>query len=172
MLSAAEEAGQVRRGYFVDGLGASQFAVIAAVERLRAIARRTDRVAHPQEVLVLAATDPANPYGTFLPWPRPADPGVAVRSPRKAGSSVVLIEGELVLYVERAGQQLITYTARSSALTAAARALAALVRSGRFELGQVEHVDGRPALGSDHVMVQVLLEAGFRATPKGLRLRR
>ncbi|WP_040321440.1 DEAD/DEAH box helicase [Austwickia chelonae] len=172
VLSAAEDAGQIRRGYFVEGLGAAQFAMTSAVEQLRAAARRDERATDDTNTVVLAAADPANPYGTFLPWPAPVTPGVTVRSPRRAGSLVIFVGGELVLHVERSGRDVTSYATDSTALIAASRALAELVHSGRAELIQVEQVDGRPSLGSDHIVVKALLETGFRATPRGLRLRR
>ena len=98
VLRAMEEAGRIRRGYFVDGLGAAQFALPGAVDRLRALREppESDRAA----VHLLAATDPANPYGAALPWPRRGDDD---RRPlqRAAGAYVVLVDGEAALYVDR-----------------------------------------------------------------------
>ena len=101
-LSALEESGQCRRGYFVDGLGAAQFALTGAVDRLRAQQREPEQ---PQ-ALVLAACDPANPYGAALPWPERE----GHRPGRKAGALVVLVDGALVFYVERGGKTLLSFT--------------------------------------------------------------
>ena len=103
VLKAMEDAGRCRRGYFVDGLGGAQFAVPGAVDRLRAL---TDPPSSPQ-TQVLAATDPANPYGAALAWPERTAPGSTTERPghrpgRKAGAVVILVDGDLVLYVERA----------------------------------------------------------------------
>ena len=101
-LSALEESGQCRRGYFVEGLGAAQFALTGAVDRLRAQQREPEQ---PQAV-VLAACDPANPYGAALPWPERE----GHRPGRKAGALVVLVDGALVFYVERGGKTLLSFT--------------------------------------------------------------
>ena len=100
VLRALEEAGRIRRGYFVDGLGAAQFALAGAIDRLRA-AREPD--AERPRVDLLAAADPAQPYGAALPWPRRGDDD---RRPfqRAAGAHVVLVDGAAVLYVERGGK--------------------------------------------------------------------
>src|SRR5690606_3849153 len=116
VLAAMEERGAARRGYFVEGLGAAQFAAPGAVDRLRALAEDRGRDgADPP--LVLAATDPANPCGAALPWPeRPVDADGAAergaaghRAGRKAGALVVTVAGQLVLYVERGGRTLLSY---------------------------------------------------------------
>jgi ATP-dependent Lhr-like helicase len=193
VLKAAEEAGRVRRGYFVERLGAAQFASTGAVDRLRALAA-PDRV--PSPALALAATDPANPYGAALPWPdrapatadgtapapteRAADSGEPGADPvrgarrghqagRKAGAVVVLVDGELVLYVERGGRTVLSYAEEPSALDQAALALAAIVRTGALGRIQVEKADGEPVSRSP--LSEALERGGFRATPRGLRLR-
>ena len=179
VLAAFEEAGRVRRGYFVEGLGAAQFAGTGAVDRLRAGAR-TVGSAHPDSgpgPLVLAATDPANPYGAALPWPdRPADhhdgPGTGHRPGRKAGALVVLVDGELVLYVERGGRSLLSWTTRPQPLRAAAEALALVVRDGALGRLTVERADGAGLLRTGHPLADALARAGFHATPRGLRIRR
>ena len=101
-LAALETLGVARRGYFVEGLGGAQFALPGAVERLRST--REDEREAPR---VLAATDPAQPYGAALPWPK-RDPEERRRPGRVAGAHVVLAAGEPVLYVERGGRGLIT----------------------------------------------------------------
>ena len=168
VLSAAEDAGRVRRGYFVEGLGAAQFATVGAVDRLRAAGRPgRERAAGP---LVLAASDPANPFGAALPWPD-AD-ALAHRPARKAGALVVLADGAPVVYLERGGHTALTWTPDPALLGPAATALAGLVHSGRLAALTVDKIDGADVLGGDHPLAAALAEAGFRLTPKGLRLRR
>ena len=114
VLSAFEDSGQARRGYVVEGLGAAQFAMDGAVDRLRAVATARDRAeAHPSpRALVLAAADPANAYGAALPWPEPPE-GAGHRPGRKAGSLVVVVDGELTLYMERGGKTLLAWPRRT-----------------------------------------------------------
>jgi ATP-dependent Lhr-like helicase len=200
VLKAAEESGRARRGYFVEGLGASQFALPGAVDRLRAMARpadmsdtsaddrAVDRAAdmisrigsRPVDgvALVLAATDPANPYGAALPWPEAPRPTDDDGSPsarrghqpaRKAGALVVLIDGRCALYVERGGRTLLSFTDDSAVLQPAADALALAVRDGALGRLQVERADGVPVSAS--ALGDALEAAGFRPTPRGLRLR-
>ncbi|GAA0800642.1 DEAD/DEAH box helicase [Spirilliplanes yamanashiensis] len=173
VLSALEERGAARRGYFVEGLGAAQFAVPGAVDRLRALGDTADRDRTPG-ALVLAATDPANPYGAALPWPdrvvdetTPATTGH--RAGRKAGALVVTVAGDLVLYVERGGRTLLSYTDDADLLVAAAQALARSVTSGALGAMSVERADGESVHASP--LRDALTTAGFRATPRGLRLR-
>ncbi|MFJ4479276.1 ATP-dependent helicase [Streptomyces xanthochromogenes] len=173
ILAAFEDSGQARRGYVVEGLGAAQFAMDGAVDRLRAAAtardRGTDAHTSPQAI-VLAAADPANAYGAALAWPEP--PGGAGHKPgRKAGSLVVLVDGELVLYLERGGKSLLAWAVEPDdpALTAACGALAAAARAGRLGTITVERANGDPALTSP--LARPLEAAGFVPTPRGLRLR-
>ncbi|KRF38751.1 ATP-dependent helicase [Terrabacter sp. Soil810] len=200
VLAAAEEAGKVRRGYFVEGLGASQFASTGAVDRLRSMSRLPGAGADAPErsgppALVLAASDPANPYGAAIGWPErgltdaadepatDADAGdeAGARTPprrkghqpgRKAGALVVLVDGELVLYVERGGKTMLCWSHDPEPLQAAADALALAVREGALGRLTVEKADGASVLGSDHPLVRALSQAGFHLTPRGLRLRR
>jgi ATP-dependent Lhr-like helicase len=188
VLSAFEETGQARRGYVVEGLGAAQFAMDGAVDRLRAIGTAQDRESGGHEevpwkdgdgrregerqararTVVLAAADPANVYGAALPWPeQPA--GVTHRPGRKAGALVVLLDGELALYVERGGKTLLTWPQDEERLQAAADALALAVREGALGRLTVERTNGEPALTS--ALGRALEAAGFHATPRGLRLR-
>jgi len=214
VLAAAEESGRVRRGYFVEGLGAAQFATAGAVDRLRAQSRPLPdgpaafgdgrRDGAPSAV-VLAASDPANPYGAALRWPvrdaalgeepegrvpgsgsagsagsagsRAAGsagslPGSGHKPGRKAGALVVLVDGSLTLYVERGGKTLLSWTNDPALLQSAADALALAVREGALGKLTVEKADGDPVVGSDHPLAAALAGAGFRATPRGLRLRR
>ncbi|MFD0317646.1 ATP-dependent helicase [Streptomyces flavalbus] len=259
VLSAFEETGQARRGYVVEGLGAAQFAMDGAVDRLRAVANARDRGAAPpvpdygdgfpagaaeaasafpthdfgdpdpfasldggydtpsthpapspgdyvsprdrapqtpppwqhnprapydtrggrpsptSRAVVLAAADPANAYGAALPWPEPPD-GASHKPGRKAGSLVVLVDGDLALYMERGGKTLLAWPADphgtpadDTRLRDAAEALATAARAGSLGTVTVERVNGAPALTSPF---GALLEgAGFIATPRGLRLR-
>ncbi len=189
VLKAFEEAGRVRRGYFVEGLGAAQFAAPGAVDRMRALAavrpveddslwtppvpggwdtggqrkRRDDARA-----VVVAATDPANPYGAALPWPV-RDDATGHKPARKAGALAVLVDGACVLYVERGGKTLLSFTEEPGRLTPAVDALALAVRDGALGKLTVEKADGEAALTS--TLGLALENAGFRPTPRGLRLR-
>jgi ATP-dependent helicase Lhr and Lhr-like helicase len=179
VLSAVEETGRIRRGYFVAGLGASQFAAPGAVDRMRALAvtpRERRPTASPRRhrddgprALVLAATDPANPYGAALPWPdRDGDTGH--KPGRKAGALVVLVDGTLALYVERGGRSLLTFVDETDErLQPAVDALALAVREGHLGKLTVERADGEGVLTS--ALGSALSAAGFHATPRGLRLR-
>ncbi|HEX6450361.1 MAG TPA: DEAD/DEAH box helicase [Trebonia sp.] len=240
VLRAMEETGQCRRGYFVEGLGAAQFALPGAVDRMRAMSpingdtgamadaqpgpglgeavglprgemwgeepgagvggtvglprggnggvrsspvRRgglggiappgetgLGGIAPPEEVLVLASADPAQPYGAALPWPaRPGETAAAHRPGRKAGALVVLRAGELVLYVERGGKTLLSWSDDPAALEPCAAALAAAVRDGALGRITVERADGGGVY--DSPLARALESAGFRPTPRGLRLR-
>ncbi len=180
VLSAFEDAGRVRRGYFVEGLGAAQFATTGAVDRLRAGARPVGEQATVSTV-VLAAADPANPYGGALAWPARPEVAAAAGSQeparqghkpgRKAGAVVVLVDGDLVLYVERGGRSLLSWSAEPDALQPAADALALAVREGALGRLTVERADGEGVLRSGLPLARALAEAGFHATPKGLRIR-
>jgi ATP-dependent Lhr-like helicase len=165
VLAAAEEAGRARRGYFVDGLGAAQFATTGAVERLRPMA-----TGPPAPALVLAATDPANPYGAALPWPsRTTEDGGRGHQPgRKAGALVVLVDGACCLYVERGGKTLLSFTDDRTELQPAADALALAVHDGLLGKLAVERADGTAVVNSP--TGDALEAAGFRPTPRGLRL--
>ncbi|GAA1808567.1 ATP-dependent helicase [Nocardioides hankookensis] len=166
VLSAFEDSGRCRRGYFVDGLGAAQFGTAGAIDRLRTFSEvPTD--AKPVAV-ALAATDPANPYGAALPWPETS----GHRPGRKAGAIVVLVDGVLTLYVERGGRTLLTWSEDADQLTPATASLAEAVRRGSLGRLTVEKADGEPLLGSGSTPLREALQAaGFVATPQGLRLR-
>jgi ATP-dependent Lhr-like helicase len=173
VLSAFEEAGRCRRGYFVDKLGAAQFGVTGAVDRLRSVASDADEAGRQgRQTLVLAATDPANPFGAALPWPdRAVDAASAGHRPgRKAGAIVVMVDGALALYVERGGRTLLSFTQEHEEIQPAVDALALAVRDGALGKLTVERADGEHILGSP--LSAALEAAGFYATPRGLRLRR
>ena len=163
VLKAMEDAGRARRGYFVAGLGGAQFAVPGAEERLRSF-----REPSPEPLtLVLAATDPANPYGATLPWPR--TDGEA-RAQRAAAAQVVLYDGALVGWLGRGEQNLQTFLPgeepeRSQRARALARALAALVDEGRRKALLIARVDGEDVHASQ--LAPALKEAGFTPGIKG-----
>jgi ATP-dependent helicase Lhr and Lhr-like helicase len=164
VLKAMEEAGRIRRGYFVAGLGAAQFALPAAVDLLRS---SRDEPEVPQTVFV-AATDPANPYGAILKWPAlaPAADGTAGRGPtRSVGAGVVLVNGVLAAYIGRADRQFLTFLpedepGRSLAAREVARVLFHLATGGSDRDGMlIAEIDARPA--AEHPLAPFLLDAGF-----------
>jgi ATP-dependent Lhr-like helicase len=185
VLRAFEENGRARRGYFVETLGAAQFGTPGSVDRLRSFAAPDRPTAG---AVVLAATDPANVYGAALPWPeRPGGgDGEAVdlgegtgaarratghRAGRKAGALVVLVDGDLVLYVERGGKTLLSWTEDEQVLKEAATALSGAVAAGALGRMVVQKADGASVHESTPLSA-ALQAAGFAATPRGLRLRR
>ncbi|MFI7125418.1 ATP-dependent helicase [Nonomuraea sp. NPDC050153] len=192
VLRAYEEGGRCRRGYFVEGLGGAQFALPGAVDRMRAMAPGLAPSGAPgrgpgggpghgpsggpgggpepgsgRRAVVLAAADPASPYGAALPWPQ--HPGELGHKPgRKAGSLVVLVDGHLVLYVERGGKTVLSF-ADDDRLQPAVDALALAVRDGALGKLTVERADGAAIVESP--LAAALEAAGFHPTPRGLRLR-
>jgi len=162
-LAQLETLGVARRGYFVEGLGGAQFALPGAVERLRA--QKAPEEAPP---LVLAATDPAQPYGAALPWPK-RDGDRARRPARTPGALVVLAGSEPVLYLERGGRALQSLVAPGDPRIAPAlQALAEHARAGRIRRIALEKVDGEPVMGTPW---EAALEGvGFRAGPRRLTL--
>jgi ATP-dependent Lhr-like helicase len=162
-LRALETLGLCRRGYFVEGLGGAQFALGGAVERLRELRPRED---DEPDALVLAAADPAQPYGAALPWPRRA----GGRAARVAGASVVTLGGDPVLFVERGGRSLVPLRDPDDAwLRPAVSALVAHVKAGRGRRLAVERFDGEPI--ADNEILPLLVEAGFLAGPRRAVLR-
>jgi len=158
-LAALETIGVARRGYFVEGLGGAQFALPGAVERLRA--QKDDDAAPP---IVLAATDPAQPYGAALKWP-----DTPRRPARQAGAYVVLAGAEPVLFVERGGKGLqVLVDADDPRVEPSLAALADAVKRGRIKRLALEKLDGEPVVGSAYE--EPLLELGFRAGPRKLTL--
>lgn len=200
VLSLAEEKGVARRGYFVEELGAAQFSTANTVDRLRAYDREVENQGGSTQttrtVVLLAATDPANPYGSTLPWPAPSLLGQTEQEftkhkpGRKAGAVVVLIDGRLGIYLERGGRTVLLFSSDVTDIRAAAPLLGELVRRGAAEKIMIEKVNGlgilenlAPLVSAQEQAVEPpmhpitalrrgLEEAGFYATPKGLRMRR
>ncbi|MGR0161697.1 ATP-dependent helicase [Paenarthrobacter nitroguajacolicus] len=170
VLARLEEAGRCRRGYFIEHLGAAQFAVPATVDRLRSFTEDARISKAEPAALALAATDPANPYGAALPWPAlSVDAGSGHRPGRKAGALVVMVDGALVLYVERGGKTLLTFSQDDAVLTVAAQALVDVVRRGAVDKLFMEKVNGHDLLETP--IAVALAAAGAYSTPKGLRIR-
>ncbi|MEA2214340.1 MAG: ATP-dependent helicase Lhr and Lhr-like helicase [Solirubrobacteraceae bacterium] len=165
-LSQLETLGVARRGYFLEGLGGAQFALPGAVERLRARAGDQD-----ERPLLLAAVDPAQPYGAALPWPKAHDEDAALgrRPSRTAGAYVVLAGGDPVLYLERGGRALQTQVATTdSRLEPALATIVEAVRSGRIKRLALEKVDGQPAMSCP--LAPALAALGFQEGPRRLTL--
>jgi ATP-dependent Lhr-like helicase len=163
VLKAMEDAGRVRRGYFVAGLGGAQFALPAALDQLRSMREPPEE---PRAVII-AATDPANPYGSTIKWPEREGGGPT----RTAGAVVVLVDGFLAAYVRRGERELLLFAPedepqRSRLIRAAARALAELsAPRGMF----LSEIDGAPA--TTHRAVPLFVESGFLTTAMGLQRR-
>ncbi|MPT15936.1 MAG: ATP-dependent helicase [Microbacterium sp.] len=166
VLAGFEEAGHCRRGYVIEKLGAAQFAASATVDRLRTYAGLADPP--PRKAVTLAATDPANPYGAALGWPKLE--GVSHRPGRKAGGLVVLVDGALVLSLERGGRTVLCFTDDEEVLQAAAADLATTARDRRLDTLTVEKVNGEGVYGT--ILGRALQEAGFVQTPRGFTLRK
>jgi ATP-dependent Lhr-like helicase len=155
VLSHLEETGRVRRGYFVEGLGGSQFALPGAVDRLRA---------EPEQTLtILAAADPANPYGAALPWPETE----GARLARDAGAYVFLWAGQLIGYLDKGRRNLTVLAEDTSSYGYVGRGLSEI--ASRHRRTTVNTVNGRPAPKSP--LAPALVEWGFTAAPKGLTYR-
>jgi ATP-dependent helicase Lhr and Lhr-like helicase len=174
VLTAFEDAGRCQRGYFVESLGGAQFAAASTVDRLRTYLDGMDLERRDYHAVVLAATDPANPYGAALPWP--ADDDVGHRPGRKAGALVVLVDGDLTWFLERGGRSLLSFSQDPAAHAAAAAALVALVNAGRLPSLLVEKLNGVAVLdpqpdGDRAAVHDALTDSGFARTPRGLRLR-
>jgi len=157
VLKAMEESGKIRRGYFVEGLGAAQFALPGAVDRLRA--ERT--LGDTPQVVVLAATDPANPYGASLPWPKKVQ--------RVAGAHIVLVDGEPALYLERSHKGVVTLPAFELHPDLALAGLRTLAENAPRRELSLERIDGDPALNSP--LRSQFEQAGFAREYLGLTLR-
>jgi ATP-dependent Lhr-like helicase len=163
MLKAMEEAGRIRRGYFVAGLGASQFATAGAIDLLRSFRDETEE----PETVMLASTDPANPYGALVKWP-------ASGPMRNVGSSVILVDGALAAWVGRGEKQLLVFLPedepqRSRVARGIAKSLARVVESGARRALLVAAINDEPAAKS--ALAPFLAEAGFAPTALGFQLR-
>jgi ATP-dependent helicase Lhr and Lhr-like helicase len=177
VLKAMEETGRVRRGYFAADLGATQFAMPAAVDLLRSL--RMERADERCEMMMLAATDPANPYGALLRWPPGGDAGSSLT--RSVGARVVLCDGALVAYLRRGNPNVQVFLpddepARGNVARALAEFLAARVRGDRED-----DVAGRAGLliatvngvaVAESEMARSLQDAGFVAGAMGFNIRR
>jgi ATP-dependent Lhr-like helicase len=188
VFRALEDRGRIRRGYFVAGVGAMQFGQPAAVEMLRSLAAEPEE----PEVVTIAATDPANPYGALLRWPEPprresvssvssvaqqeSVSPVALRGPtRTVGATVVLVDGALTAWIARGGRQLLVWLpedepARSRTGRALAARLADLAREPSFGGLLVADVNGAPA--AEHALAPFLTDAGFAVSAHGFQVRR
>ena len=168
-LVAMEDAGRVRRGYFIEGLSGAQFGHVGAVDRLRA--------AHPpaptgpasdEQVTVIAAADPANPYGALLPWPATGSPNARPR--RVPGAWLFIVDGRPVLYAGAKARHLLTFPGSTDpsrdALGAAMRALPRLPRGARRGLLVIDKVDGQAVGDSEHV--SRLSACGFVTDYRGM----
>jgi ATP-dependent Lhr-like helicase len=171
MLRALEESGRIRRGYFVAGLGAAQFALAGALERLRSAREPASATGDAPAVHLLAAADPANPYGAAVPWPRRGE-NDRRPLPRAAGASVVLVDGVAALYMDRGGSSLQTLPAFDDPVVAglAVGALRSLLADGRVRELVVGRVDGEPVGASP--WSDALLRGGFMRGYRGLVMRR
>ncbi len=167
VLKVLEERGQARRGYFVAGLGAAQFGLPGAVDRLRSARELADPHLHPESVtppVVLAATDPAQPYGAAMSWPTSTG-----RPARSAGAAVVLRNGVPMVWFDRRSHHLVTFPAAQTD-PGWAEALARLVKDGRSRSLEVRKVDGEP-IRPDSVWAAALVAAGFVEGYRGFGLR-
>jgi ATP-dependent Lhr-like helicase len=158
VLSAMEGQVGVRRGYFIDGLGPAQFALTGAVDRLREKATTG--------LILMAACDPANPWGAALPWPQ----SMGHRPTRKAGAIVVLDDGRPVLYLERGAHTLVTFDTERSAVIEALRLVGQWIDARRLDTVTVQRINSESALEA-HNWTEVLEQAGFTMTPQGFRRR-
>ena len=173
VLKAMEDSGRIRRGYFVAGVGATQFALPAALDLLRSL-RDTPET---PEVVVLSATDPANPYGTILRWPQGGVPDEAGRGPtRTVGALVIMIDGTLAAYISRGARQLLAWLpedepARSANAKALASTLASLGtdQDGRLPM-LIAEINGVPS--PEHPLASYLVDAGFSPSAMGYQMRR
>ena len=168
VLKVLEERGQVRRGYFVDGLGAAQFAVPGAVDRLRSARDTPDPLLHPGDVpdpIVLASTDPAQPYGASLAWP-----DTSGRPARNASSLVVLRAGRPLGWFDRRGHHLVTFP-DTLVDPSWAEALVTLVKTDRARSVEVRKIDGNGLADAPEGILQILRSAGFVDGYRGLTYR-
>jgi ATP-dependent Lhr-like helicase len=181
VLKALEESGRIRRGYFVAGLGATQFALPSAVDLLRSL--RSAPQPERAEMATLAATDPANPYGAVLPWPGVQMEGEIRLLSRSVGATVILRNGGLVAYLRRNNPNLLVFLPpdepeRSNAARDLAAFLVGMAQDEMRRENEARHsgglmistINGRPA--HQHFLLRFLQDAGFQAAPLGLNVRR
>jgi ATP-dependent helicase Lhr and Lhr-like helicase len=166
VLKQMEERGKIRRGYFVAGVAATQFALPAALDLLRTFRRPPDEA----EAIVLAATDPANPYGNLLPWPE----GAKGRLSRSAGAHVVIVDGKLGAWLSRGEKEMTAFLPedepdRGRTAAAIASQLASIVAAGRRRAILLTAIDGDAP--DRHPLAAALTAAGFVRTAQGLHLR-
>ena len=169
VMKALEESGRVRRGYFAADLGATQFAQPAAVDLLRSLRVRHD--GDKSEMLMLAATDPANPYGTLLKWPAGGDATSSLQ--RSVGARVILCDGSLIAYLRRANPNIQTFLPEEEpARTQSAKALAEFLVTEAQRAGGMllTSLNGTPV--HEHALARVFLDSGFVAAPMGFNVRR
>jgi ATP-dependent Lhr-like helicase len=171
VLKALEDAGRLRRGYFASGVGATQFALPAALDLLRALRTAPEE----PEVVVVSATDPANPYGTILKWPDAATSEGGRGPTRTAGSLAILVNGSLAAYISRGARQMLVFLpedepARSTVARALAGRLAQLSRGEPNRLALlIGEINGMPA--PEHPLAPYLVEAGFSPSAMGYQMR-
>jgi ATP-dependent Lhr-like helicase len=173
VLKSMEERGRIRRGFFASGVAALQFAAPAALDLLRSLRTEPDET----EVVVLAATDPANPYGALLKWPSARAEGGGRGPTRTVGARVLLVNGWLGAFVGRGGRPILSVLPehepdRSTVGRAVADALANIAREGEGRVGGllVADVNGEPAAGS--ALAPYLRAAGFVETAMGFQIHR
>lgn len=175
VMKALEESGKIRRGYFAADLGATQFAVPAAVDLLRSL--RVQQEPDKPEMLQLAATDPANPYGALLRWPAAPDVGISLT--RSVGARVILCDGALVAYLRRGNPNVQVFLPeeepqRSHVMRSLAEFLVGRVQTQEDEHGRagmlIATVNGVAAV--EHGMARAFLDAGFAAGAMGFNVRR
>ncbi|MGP5035414.1 ATP-dependent helicase [Brachybacterium alimentarium] len=187
VLAVLEENGSCRRGYFVEGLGASQFAPVEAVDLLRDREREADSGDSTEDsggtegpssstsVVALAATDPANPYGAALPWPSleitPPE-GTTVRPARRAGALVLLRDGQVAAVVDKGAKHLLWWTDPSATELISQQLVRAIAEDSRLPQLRIERVNGHP-IDSEPVAAisEALVAAGCYRSPKSIRLR-
>jgi ATP-dependent Lhr-like helicase len=162
VLKALEEAGKVRRGYFVAGLGAAQFALPGAVDRMRAFREAPDEPGERGAGMALAAADPAQPYGAALPWPQEA----GGRASRAAGAYTILVNGVIAAFLERGARSLVTFGVDPPEWV---DVLASLAKDGRVRKIELVRIDGLPA--GEAPAAAALRDAGFTDGYRGLTLR-
>jgi ATP-dependent Lhr-like helicase len=168
VLGALEDAGRVRRGYFVEGLGATQFAVPEAVEKLRSFRRSAgDPPLSGSEPLLIAATDPACLFGASIAWPSHDDDR---RPARAAGAYVAILHGEAAAWLSAAEKRMVTFSSDRESLGAAVEAIRRALASGRLDPFVLARIDGQPA--GEHPASGVFHDHGFAVSSKGVVLRR